>query len=109
MSKYRVENIASEGRKWKLWEVQVERDGEWFDLFEDPPKEVCDRVVAFLNREEERSLMSNYEELDRRLTEFKDEYDRHLVFGKWGSMAAIALSLLIFVVQAILICWLIWN
>jgi hypothetical protein len=24
---------------------------EWYDLFEDPPKELCDRIVEFLNKE----------------------------------------------------------
>lgn len=58
MTKYRVENVAPEDKEWTLWEVQVERDGEWFDLFEDPSKEMCDRVAAFLNREEERESAS---------------------------------------------------
>ena len=53
--KYRVENVAPEDKEWALWEVQVEQDGKWVNAFAEPSKELCDRVAAFLNREEEES------------------------------------------------------
>lgn len=56
--KYRVENVAPEDKEWALWEVQVEQDGKWVNAFAEPSKELCDRVAAFLNREEERESAS---------------------------------------------------
>lgn len=52
-------------------------------------------------------LSDRVDRLESGLTNLRSDYDNHLIFGKWGSMIAMAIFLVIFAAQTAAIVWLI--
>jgi hypothetical protein len=53
---FRVANIGS---RQDLWEVQGRRDGEWFDVFDDPDLLLAKEVVNWLNEKRKEFVKSH--------------------------------------------------
>ena len=49
-TEFRVNHIGDPSSPSVIWFVEYKWDGEWYDLFEDPPKAICETIAQALNQ-----------------------------------------------------------